>query len=270
MKKQDLLTPIGLILGFLLVLYGMSNGDSGLGIFYDLSSIAITVGGSFSALLVTYSLKEIKLFFKLSSKLFVINRYDKTALLLLFRNLSKKVRRNGGNLLSLEDDIRNIDDKYLRQGLELYIDSVPARIIAGVLEVSTQELITSYTTVSKMYKTWGSFAPAFGMVGTLIGLIQMLAGMNSPETIASGMASALITTFYGALLANLILIPLGLNLQNKAESETNYREMAMTGILSLKNGDSTKIMEDKLINFLSTEERLAYLRKSSDEINNSR
>jgi chemotaxis protein MotA len=105
---------------------------------------------------------------------------------------------------------------------------------------------------------WGTYAPAFGMIGTLIGLIQMLADMGTPDVIASGMSKALITTFYGALLSNIVLNPIGFNIQNKGQKEIDYREMMLCGITSIQNGDSTRIIEEKLITFLNTEEKLKY------------
>ena len=114
---------------------------------------------------------------------------------------------------------------------------------------------------SKMYMTWGASAPAFGMVGTLIGLIQMMGDLVNPDDIASGMAKALITTFYGALFANLFLNPLGFNLKNKADKKLAYREMQITGILAVKNGDSKAVLQDKLTSYLTSEELIAYIGK---------
>lgn len=258
MKKQDILTPVGLILGIGFVLFGISTGDVGIEAFYDPASIAITVGGSFAAVLITYSINEIKLLIKMTSKLFTVSSTTKLDLIFQLKELSKKSKREG--FLAIEDDVSEIENDFLRSGLELVIDGVEAETIVDILEVSILEVESTYNKGGKIYKAWGAYAPAFGMIGTLIGLIQMLTDLENPDLIASGMAKALITTFYGALLANIVLNPLGFNLQNKGQIEVEYREMMLAGILSIKNGEGTRIMEEKLMNFLSKEEKKKYLK----------
>lgn len=256
MRKQDILTPIGLILGFGFVLYGISIGDTGLSAFISMPSLAITVGGSFSALLITYSLDEIKLLFRMTIKSFTVNKISREDVIFDFKDLIRKSRVEG--LLSLEEELELIEDDFFKKGIELVIDGIDESTIRNILIMKIKESERKYDKAAKIYKTWGSYAPAFGMIGTLIGLIQMLADLQSPEVIASGMANALITTFYGALLANLILMPLGFNLQAKARNEVDYKEMVAVGVLSLKNGESMSIIEDKLVNFLNEKEKNRY------------
>lgn len=122
-----------------------------------------------------------------------------------------------------------------------------------------------YDRGSKIFKIWGSYAPAFGMVGTLIGLIQMLADLSTPDTIASGMSKALITTFYGAILANAVLNPIGFNVQTKGEKEVEYMEMMLSGINSIQNGDSTRVIEEKLVTYLNKSEMKAYYNREVNE-----
>ena len=146
----------------------------------------------------------------------------------------------------------------MKTGLELVVDGIETDLIIEILNNNISKIEGRYMKGAKMYKTWGSYAPAFGMIGTLVGLIQMLAELDNPDNIASGMAAALITTFYGALLANLILNPLGFNLENKGQREVENREMMLVGILSIKNGDSTRILEEKLTSFLNEKEKAKY------------
>lgn len=262
MKKQDILTPIGLILGIGFVLFGISLGDVGLEAFISISSLAITVGGSFAAILVVYSASEVKLLIKMTLKSFTNHKESKVQVIDDFKEMIKKSRREG--LLSLEDDLQYIEDDFLKKGVELVIDDVDELSIRSILTMKAKEKERRYMKASKMYKTWGAYAPAFGMIGTLIGLIQMLADLQSPDLIAVGMANALITTFYGALLANIILIPLGANLQTKAQNELDYREMLIIGILSLKDGDSLNILENRLIIFLDEKEQRNYFDRLPD------
>lgn len=257
MRRKDILTPIGIVMGIGLILYSISLGDVGLRGFYDLISIFITIGGSFAALLITFSLDEIGMVVKMTKNLFTTPYMDKLTMIDTFKDLSIKVRKNG--LLSIEKEIEAIEEDFLKTGLELVVDDIEADLIVEILNTNINEVENRYNKGAKIYKTWGSYAPAFGMIGTLIGLIQMLAALDNPDMIASGMAKALITTFYGALLANLILNPLGFNLQNKAEKEAENREMMIVGILSIKNGDSTRVLEEKLISFLNIQEKVKYL-----------
>ena len=256
MKKQDILTPIGLVLAIGLILFGAAQGDTELSIFYDLSSIAITIGGSFAAVLITFSSEDLKKIPKMIKMSFISNNIYKIDLVDQFKEISRKVRKSG--VLAIEDDVAEIEDDFLRKGLELVIDGMEVETIKEILELEILEVESSYNKGSRIFKVWGSYAPAFGMIGTLIGLIQMLSDMGTPDVIASGMSKALITTFYGALFANVALNPIGFNIQSKGQKETGYREMMLCGIMSIQNGDSTRIIEEKLITFLTTKEKLYY------------
>ncbi|MDK2562672.1 motility protein A [Romboutsia sedimentorum] len=256
MKKQDILTPIGLILAVGLILFGSMQGDTSLSIFFDPASIAITIGGSFAAVLITFSSEDLKKLFKIIKLSFTSSNIYKMDLVDQFKELSRKVRKDG--VLTIEDEVSEIEDDFLRRGLELVIDGMDVETINEILELEMLEVENSYDKGSRIFKVWGTYAPAFGMIGTLIGLIQMLADMGTPDVIASGMSKALITTFYGALLSNIILNPIGFNIQNKGQKEIDYREMMLCGITSIQNGDSTRIIEEKLITFLNTEEKLKY------------
>lgn len=258
MKRQDILTPIGLLLGVSLIVFAISQGEVGIQGFYDLISIIITIGGSFAALLITFSLDEISMLVSMTGSLFKTPAISKVDVINKFKKLSMKARKNG--FLAIESDIEELKDDFMQTGLELVVDGVETDLIVEILNNNISEIENRYSKGGKIYKTWGSYAPAFGMIGTLIGLIQMLSQLDNPDTIASGMAAALITTFYGALLANLVLNPLGFNLENKGEREAENREMMLVGILSIKNGDSTRVLEEKLISFLNEKEKAKYLR----------
>ena len=251
MKRNDILTPIGISL----IVFAISQGNVGLSGFYDLISVIITIGGSFAALLITFSFDEVKMMGSISKVLFKTPALDKVEVIHIFKEISMKARKDG--LLAIESDIEEINDSFMKTGLELVVE-IETDLIIEILNNNISEIEGRYMKGAKMYKTWGSYAPAFGMIGTLVGLIQMLAELDNPDNIASGMAAALITTFYGALLANLILNPLGFNLENKGQREVENREMMLVGILSIKNGDSTRILEEKLTSFLNEKEKAKY------------
>ena len=121
-----------------------------------------------------------------------------------------------------------------------------------------------HTAGAFIFATWASYAPAFGMLGTLIGLIQMLADLSDVSLIASGMAKALITTFYGSLIANLFCSPLAANLAKKSEAESKNREMMLEGILAIQSGVNPRIVEEKLVTYLNPKEREEYMSNNSE------
>ncbi|MCU9808017.1 motility protein A [Paraclostridium sp. AKS46] len=258
-----MLTPVGLVLALGFVVYGISLGKTGIGAFIDAPSLAITVGGSFASVLITFSMEDLKTGLKITKEILRSGNINKVDLVDQFKELARKVRKDGP--LAVEQEVSEIEDAFLRKGLELAIDGIDMEDIKEILEIEIDEVESKYSIGSKIFKIWGSYAPAFGMVGTLIGLIQMLSDMGSPDTISSGMAAALITTFYGALMANAILNPIGFNIQIKGERECERMDMMICGIMSIQNGDSTRVIEEKLVNFLTPKEKKSYYTRGTIE-----
>ncbi len=256
MKKQDLLTLIGVVVGAAMLVWGMALGGTALKIFWDLPSVVITIFGSFCALLINYSLNDIKKLGKVMVESFKENKISKVDMIVQFTNLSRKARKEG--LLSLEDDISQLDDAFLKKGLQMVVDGIEPETIRDIMELEIYEMQKRHTNGANILKAWGGYAPAFGMIGTLIGLIQMLANLSDQNAIAGGMAKALITTFYGAIMANLLFNPMSANLNLKSEQEASGREMMLEGILSIQSGVNPRIVEEKLISYLSPEERRVY------------
>lgn len=263
MKKQDILTPIGLVLAIGLILFGISQGSTGVSVFIDIPSFAITIGGSFAAVLITFSIDEIKEIPNAMKISLTTTNIYKIDLVDQFKEISRTVRKDG--VLAIESDVEEMEDPFIKKGLQLVIDGIDSETIKDILEIEIASKELGYEKGSKMFKIWGSYAPAFGMVGTLIGLIQMLADLGSPETIASGMSKALITTFYGALFANAVLNPIGFNIANKGDKEVEAMEMMLCGITSIQNGESTRNIEEKLVTYLNNKERRAYYNRSEQE-----
>ena len=256
MKKTDSLSFIGLIIGAALLVYGMVSGSS-LMIFWDLPSVLITIGASFAALLIVFSIDDIKLLGKLLGEAFKESKAAKGGIVKKFAEISKKARREG--LLSLEDDIAEIDDEFMKKGLQMVVDGVEPDTIREILELEIEEMENRHSIGIGIFDQWGIYAPAFGMCGTLIGLIQMLQNLTDVSNIASGMGKALITTFYGSLLANLFCIPIAANLKQKSRKEASFREMVLEGILAIQSGVNPRIVEEKLLTYLPPKERIEYM-----------
>lgn len=261
MKKSDSLTAIGLVVAIGMLAFAMMSGSS-IMIFWDLPSVFITVGGSFCALLVTYSILDIKKIGKLVGESFKDKTLDSGSVISNFSNFSKKARREG--LLSLEDEIVELDDEFLKKGLQMVVDGIEPETIKDILELEIGEMEARHQKGANMFSTWGGYAPGFGMIGTLIGLIQMMQNLTDATTIAQGMGKALLTTFYGSLLANLFCNPVAANLRNKSAKEIAMREMMLEGILSIQSGVNPRIVEEKLLTYLSPVDKAEYLKKSSE------
>jgi len=261
MKKHDFLTTIGIVTGFGLTVWGMASGGTNLTIFFDPASIAITVGGSFAALLIAYPISAMKRVTKVIKQSFKESTSSSTEIIDCFIGLSKKARIGG--LLSLEDDISLLTNKFLKKGLQMVVDGLEPETIKEVMELEIDEMERRHADGINMLKAWAAYAPAFGMLGTLIGLIQMLASLSDASAVASGMGKALITTFYGALLANLILIPMAHNLGYKSSIEVNNREMMLEGILSIQSGVNPRSVKERLTAYLSPEDRIKFIEEQA-------
>lgn len=260
MKKSDVLAIIGLVGGIIVLVYAMSMGGQGLGMFWDISSVLITIGGSLAAVMITLPLSTFKKIGVVFMQAFKEKESSGTGIISQFSDLSKKARREG--LLSLEDEITKIEDNFLKKGLQMVVDGIEPETIREILELEIGEMETRHTNGASIFAVWGNYAPGFGMLGTLIGLIQMLSNLSDASTIAQGMGKALITTLYGSLLANIFCNPVASNLSRKSEVESGLREMMLEGILAIQSGVNPRIIEEKLMTYLSPTERLEYLKQN--------
>lgn len=255
MKKNDFSTAAGLLLGTAAVLYGMLLGGN-LKTFWDVPSIFITLFGSFFALIISFPFDTLKKLPQILKNAFIDKYIPADELITTFVELSKKARRNG--LLSLEDEISKIEDSFLKQGIQMVVDGLEPETIKEILELEISEMEKRHQSGTSILKSWASLAPAFGMIGTLIGLIQMLSQLQDQSRLGPAMAVSLITSFYGALLANLVFTPLANKLDQKSSIEINRREMMLEGILTIQSGVNPRILEDKLKTYLSPAERERY------------
>ncbi len=252
MKKMDILTIGGIIFGMGLVLWGILMGSS-LSAFISWSGLMITLGGSFGALLVNFQLGQIRQVLKITMQVLLEKKMEISSLGQLFVNLAQKSRREG--LLALEDNLEEIEDPFLRNGLQMVIDGFEPESIRDIMETEIYTLSQRHQMGQNVFRTWGSLAPGFGMIGTLIGLVQMLTALDNPDSIGSGMAVALLTTFYGSLLANLVFLPIAGKLEIMSEQEVAYKEAIVDALLALQAGVNPRILQEKIKAYLSPGER---------------
>lgn len=244
---------MGLVAGMILIVYSiMISGD--LSSFVDMPSVLITLGGSFCALLISFPAKDLMKVPKILMLLVNKPESDRKKLILLFSEMARKARKNG--LLSLEDDIASMEDEFLVTGLQMVVDGIDPDVIREIMTLKMETTERRHRMGQSIFSKWGELAPAFGMIGTLIGLIVMLANLQDSASIGTGMAVALITTFYGSFLANLIFIPIASNLSVQTDEEMLSKEMAIEGIIEIQAGTNPRILEEKLMTYLSPEEHL--------------
>lgn len=252
--KKNIWPTLGLIAGFIMIIWSIKMAGDKVS-FIDIPSVMITFGGSFCALLISFPFKMIIKIPSILKLLLISPKDDRVSLIMLFSELSKKARQNG--LLSLEDDINEADNELLTSGLQMVVDGVEPDRIREILELDLDSIERRHRIGQEVFSKWGELAPGYGMIGTLIGLIIMLAELDDPSTIGSGMATALITTFYGSLAANLIFLPIASNLKCQTDEEIFTGELIIDGILEIQAGSNPRILEERLETYLSPEEKKA-------------
>jgi chemotaxis protein MotA len=250
---MDISTIGGIFLGFAMVGMGIIIGGVGVGIYVDIPSILIVLGGSFAGLMISNPLPRVLGVMKYLKHALQIPNYELEKTITTLVNFSERARREG--LLALEDDIEEVEDEFLKNGIQLVVDGTDPELIKSILYNDVGQLEERHSIGIKIFDDWGALAPAFGMIGTLIGLIAMLANLDDPDAIGSGMATALITTLYGSFVANLLFIPIKNKLEDRDKSERLSRDIMIEGILSIQAGDNPNILKYKLISFLEPAKR---------------
>ncbi|MCP3025355.1 flagellar motor protein MotP [Halobacillus sp. A5] len=265
MSKRDLLTPIGITLGFIMVMFGIltNSGLDGVASFIQVSSIVIVLGGLAAALLVNFNLSEIKLSFRVVREAFKKNDRSIGELIQLFVGLSERARREG--LLALEAELEEVEDPYIKKGILLAVDGIEPEVINDILSAEITALEERHYRGRTIIEKAGEYAPAWGMIGTLIGLVLMLQSLTDPETLGPKMAVALLTTLYGTLLANLVFLPMAGKLANKTDQEIFAKQVIIEGVIGVQSGQNPKILEEKLSAFLSDEDKSAAEAAENDD-----
>ncbi|MDI7248272.1 MAG: motility protein A [Bacillota bacterium] len=254
---MDLTTLLGIVAGMTLVGTAIQMGGS-LRSFIDIPSMMITIGGTIASTFINFRMDDIKNVLRVTKVAFTRRPPQLTSVITQIISLAELARREG--LLALDNSLDKVKDDFLRHGLQLVVDGVDAAVIREILETDLDAVGERHKMGRKLFDQMALFAPAFGMIGTLIGLIQMLRNINNPSAIGPGMAVALVTTFYGALLAYLVFIPISGKLAVRASEEALEKEILIEGILAIQSGDNPRIVEEKLRAFLppATRAKVAY------------
>ncbi len=249
---MDITTFIGILVAFGLVVTSIMMGGDGTW-FVNYPSLMIVIGGTMGATLLAYPLSDVLGVFGVAKKVFFQSSRSTSDLIALIVDCAKKARREG--ILSFESQLKDIDDPFLVQGLQLAIDGMETNAIEDILTTEIQFIQERHKLGAEIFSTMGAFAPAVGMLGTIIGLVQMLMQMDDPSKIGGPMAVALLTTFYGTLMANLLFLPIAGKLKTRSKQEILISQMVMEGILSIQSGDNHRIVEQKLKAFIAPKAR---------------
>jgi len=260
---MDLATIIGLGLGTAMILWSMIGGGGGLAIFINIPSVAMVVGGSFAALMISNPLQRITKIGVYLKNVINVQNFEVEKIITTLVKFSEKARRDG--LLALEDELEMVEEEFLKKGIQFVVDGTDPEIIKTMLYNELSQQQERHAVGIKIFGDWGTLAPAFGMIGTLAGLIAMLANLSDADAIGSGMSLALITTMYGSIIANFIMLPVKAKLEDRDNEETLVKEIIIEGILSIQSGDNPRILEAKLVSFLPPDKREAVLAEINAE-----
>ena len=253
---MNIFTIVGFLGAFGAIITGILWGGSPLAAFADTASIFIVLVCSFSVLLIGGpKFADSVGILNIMGMAFRTPSFGEQEIARKLMSFSEKARREG--LLSLEEEIQDIDDDFLRTGLRLSIDGTDKDIIQNLMEIEINKMQERHGRKHGVLDLWATVAPATGMWGTVIGLIAMMRNLNDPSTVGPNMAIALITTLYGSILANGVIIPLCKKLRTYDAEETNVREMIIEGVLSIQAGDNPRILGQKLLAYLTPEDRKA-------------
>ncbi len=258
---MDLGTIIGISVGMIMVVLGIILGGVGIGPYISIDSFLITVLGSFGAMLVANPMSRMLGITQYLKHVFSTTNWNEEALINQLVGFSDRARKEG--LLALEDNLDAVEDEFMRKGIQLVVDGTDPDIIKRILYADLEQLQGRHETGLQVFDDWSKIAPAFGMIGTLVGLIAMLGSIGGDTAaIGRGMQTALVTTLYGSFFANLFLIPMKSKLADRDKDETRVKEIVIEGILSIQSGDNPRILLEKLVSYLPPGQRQAVRQES--------
>lgn len=255
---MDIATLIGLIACAILIVFGIvyKDGAFNFGVivnFINVPSILITFGGTFMCVLASNPLKDFINGLKSILLVLKTRTTDEAAVIRQIIDLSNIARKEG--LLALEESANSLDDDFMKKGILLIVDGTDPELVRNILETELINIDARHKKNIAFWKNVGAMGPAWGMIGTLVGLINMLRDLSDPDSIGPNMAVALITTLYGSVLANWICAPVATKLATNNDAEIVMKEVMIEGLLSIQAGENPRVIEEKLKSFLSPEIR---------------
>ncbi|KZN12196.1 MULTISPECIES: flagellar motor protein PomA [Marinomonas] len=247
---MDIATLIGLVGSFLVVIAAIFVGGSA-GMFIDVASTLIVLVGSTFVVLMQYPLAQFLGAGKVAAKAFMFKSVPLDTLIDEVYGLADEARKGG--LLSLEG--KEVSHPFLSKGIQMLVDGHDGNVVKSQLSKEMNQSYYRHTKGAKVFKAFGDVGPAMGMIGTLVGLVQMLANMDDPKAIGPAMAVALLTTLYGAMLANMVCLPIQAKLMTRADEELLCQKMIMDALLAIQSGQNPRILDGALKTYIAESKR---------------
>jgi chemotaxis protein MotA len=241
---MDITTIIGLILGFAGILSGFILEGGHLGALFGISPVLIVIVGTLGATIVGVPLEEVKKFPQWIKIAFSNKSFGAEKAYFTLVHFSEKARQEG--LLSLEQELETVEDKFTRQGMQLVIDGTDPEITKNILESNITVLENRHRVGIGFFEAAGGYSPTLGIIGTVMGLVHVLGNLTDPDKLSASIATAFIATLYGVCLANLVYLPIATKLKIKNQMEVQTMEMILDGILSIQSGENPAILKEKL------------------------
>jgi chemotaxis protein MotA len=251
---MDLMTIIGLIVGFAAIIGGMILEGGHLGSVTQLTAAIIVLGGTAGAVFVSYPLATIVLGVKNLKKAFFNSRSNPEALIEQILDCSDVARKEG--LLALESLIEKSNDTYFKKGLQLIIDGTEPDVVRAILEVEIDNTEEQGIASAKVFEAAGGYSPTMGIIGAVLGLIHVMENLADPSKLGSGIAVAFVATVYGIGIANLVFLPIANKIKFKIKQESILKEMLIEGFIGLSEGENPRLLSEKLEGYLSEAQRL--------------
>ena len=257
-RSVDIATIIGIVVSFGLMIWAILMGGP-LSLFIDVPSIAIVFGGTAGVALISFPLADVLGTIAIFKKTVLIREADTNALIAQMMEFATKARKGG--ILSLQDSIDQVEDQFLVKALQMAVDGQEPADLKTMLQTEIDNIAARHSNGAQILDTMGAIAPAMGMVGTLIGLVQMLQNMSDPAAIGPAMAVALLTTFYGAVLGNVLFLPMAGKLKTRSKTEILQKTVITEGMESILSGENPRIMEQKLHAYIAPRKRESVFNK---------
>lgn len=249
---MDIATIIGAVAAFGLMLMAILQGG-GLGMFIDVASMLIVFGGTAGVALINFPLSDVISAIGIAKKTVLIKETNTNELIAQLMEFANKARKEG--ILSLQGSIDTVEDQFLVKALQMAVDGQEPDDLKAMLNTEIDYIQARHNAGAEIFLSLGMISPAMGMVGTLIGLVQMLQNMSDPSSIGPAMAVALLTTFYGAVLANVLFNPMAGKLKTRSKTELLQKTVIVEGMESILSGENPRVMEQKLHAYIAPKHR---------------
>lgn len=258
---MDIGTIIGLVVAIGAMVAGIVLGGGSVGSLIDMPSVAVVIGGTVGATVLSYPLARVLKLHTVLKKALFVRSVDPASVIIDLVKFAEIARREG--ILALENHVEDMKDPFIVRGVKMAVDGTDPELIQQIMDTELEALMDRHAQGKQLLDTIGKYAPAFGMIGTLLGLIFMLSNMDDPSKIGPGMAVALITTLYGAMISNIVTGPVSDRLAARDAEEILVKTIIAAGVMAIQSGDNPRVVESKLLTYLAPAKRAAFEAKEA-------